>query len=47
MSSSSSLCNIVLEDADLKKLEELDPNQNDGFKTFTKLLIPVHIIYTN
>lgn len=47
MSSSSSLCNIIIEDADLKKLEELDPNQNDGFKTFAKLTLPVRIIYTN
>ena len=47
MSSSSSLCNIVVEDADLKKLEELDPNQSDGFKTFAKIVIPAKIVYTN
>lgn len=47
MSSSSSICNITLDDADLKKLEELDPNLNDGFRTFCRLSVPILIIYTN
>jgi len=44
---SSSLCNLTLEDADLKKLEELDPFQTDGYQTLAKVSLMVHIIYTS
>lgn len=47
MSSSSSLCNITLEDSDLRKLDELDPNHTDGFKSFSKIPVPVRIVYSN
>ena len=44
---SSSFCNITLEDSDLKKLEELDPFQTDGFQTLAKLPMSVSIVYTS
>jgi hypothetical protein len=47
MSSSSSICNITLDEADLKKLEELDPNQNNGFRTFSRINKPILITYAN
>jgi hypothetical protein len=31
----------------MKKLEELDPFQTDGYQSFDKVTIPVSIIYTN
>jgi hypothetical protein len=44
---SSSLCNLTLEDSDLKKLEELDPFQTDGYQTLAKLTLAVRIVYTS
>jgi len=44
---SSSLCNLNLEDSDLKKLEELDPFQTDGYQTIGKINLPVTIVYTD
>jgi hypothetical protein len=44
---SSSLCNLTLEDSDLKKLEELDPFQTDGYESLAKLTLPVRIVYTS
>lgn len=41
------MCNITLDEADLRKLEELDPNLSDGFRTFCRISVPIHIIYTN
>ena len=43
----SSSCNLTLEESDIKKLEELDPFQTDGYQTFDRVTIPVSIIYTN
>ena len=31
----------------MKKLEELDPFQTDGYQSFDRVTIPVNIIYTN
>lgn len=45
--SESSLCNLTLEEADLKKLEELDPFQTDGYLTFSRTSLPVRIVYTD
>lgn len=44
---SSSLCNLTLEDSDLKQLQELDPFQTDGYQTFARTTIPVRIVYTD
>lgn len=44
---SASLCNLNLEDSDLKKLEELDPFQTDGYQSLGKVSVPVRIIYTD
>ena len=44
---SSSLCNLNLEDSDLKKLEELDPFQTDGYQTLGKVNLPMNIVYTD
>lgn len=46
-SESSSLCTLALEESDLKKLEELDPFQTDGYQTMARVSIPVKIIYTD
>ena len=46
-SDSSSLCNLMLEESDLKKLEELDPFQTDGYQTLARVSLPVNIVYTN
>lgn len=45
--SESSLCNLALEESDLKKLEELDPFQTDGYQSHSRSSIPVRIIYTD
>ena len=44
---SSSLCNITLEDGDLKKLDELDPFQTDGYQTVAKIALTTSIVYTS
>lgn len=44
---SSALCNLTLDEEDLKKLEDLDPNQSNGFKSIIRTSIPIKIIYTN
>ncbi len=44
---SSSLCNLTLEEADLKKLDELDPFQTDGFQSLAKVSLSVGIVYTS
>jgi hypothetical protein len=44
---SSSFCNLNLEESDLKKLEELDPFQTDGYQSHSKVDLPVRIVYTN
>jgi hypothetical protein len=43
----NTLCNLMVEDSDLKKLEDLDPFQTEGFQSIAKLPIPVQIIYTD
>lgn len=45
--SESSLCNLTLEESDLKKLEELDPFQTDGYQNHSRTSIPVRIVYTD
>jgi hypothetical protein len=37
----------MVEDSDLKKLEDLDPFQTEGFQSIAKLPVPVQIIYTD
>ena len=44
---SSSFCNLTLEDSDLKKLEELDPFQTEGYQTVAKVPLEVSIVYTS
>jgi hypothetical protein len=44
---SSSLCNITLEDGDLKKLDELEPFQTDGYQTVAKIALTTSIVYTS
>jgi hypothetical protein len=44
---SSSLCNLTLEEGDLKKLDELDPFQTDGYQTLAKIPLTVSIVYTS
>ena len=46
-SASSTLCNITIDEEDLKKLEDLDPNQSNGFKSILKVPVPMKIIYVN
>jgi hypothetical protein len=43
----NTLCNLMVEDSDLKKLEDLDPFQTEGFQSIAKLPVPVQIIYTD
>jgi hypothetical protein len=31
MSNSTTICNLMVEDSDLKRLEDLDPFQTEGF----------------
>ena len=45
--SETSLCNLTLEEADLKKLEELDPFQTDGYQTVARVPVLLHIIFTS
>lgn len=42
---SEQLCNLMLEETDLKKLEDLDPFQTDGYQSNCRLNIPVKIVY--
>lgn len=44
---SSSFCNLTLEEGDLRKLEELDPFQTDGYQTLAKIPLTVAIVYTS
>ena len=44
---SSALCNLTLDEEDLKKLQDLDPNQSNGFKSLIRIPVPIKIIYTN
>ena len=46
-SSTTELCNITLEETDMKKLEELDPNQVNGMRTYAHISVPVLIKYVN
>ncbi len=41
----SSLCNIFLEEADLKKISDLDPLHADGYYTFLRISIPLNIYF--
>jgi hypothetical protein len=44
---SSSLCNLTLEEGDLRKLEELDPFQTEGFQSLARVPLSVSIVYTS
>lgn len=44
---SSTLCSITIDEEDLKKLEDLDPNQSNGFKSILKMSVPMKIVYIN
>ena len=44
--SESSRCNLPLEDSDLKKLEELDPFQTDGYQTVARVPVDLRIVFT-
>jgi len=37
----------MLEEVDLKKLEDLDPFQTDGFQSNCKVTLPVKIVYVD
>jgi hypothetical protein len=43
----SSLCCLTLEEDDLKKLEELDPFQTDGYQTLARIPLALAIVYTS
>jgi hypothetical protein len=47
MNTTHNLCNLMVEDADLKKLEELDPFQVEGYHSNAKISIPVKIAFSD
>jgi hypothetical protein len=47
MSNSIAVCNLMVEEEDLKKLEDLDPFQTEGFQSNARVSVPVKIIYTD
>lgn len=47
MSSPNTLCNLMIEEADLKKLEDLDPFQTEGYQSNARVSVLVKIFYTD